>query len=132
MLVGAGCGGAASSGPSASAAFTKAGITTFTAKDKTAAAATLLGADSAKLSSLTEYKFSDVPNLIVIVGEAKDANDVPRMGDTLGESMKAQAAAVTYEYSSLGGMKDAHWFGYVLEKDVSFDAKAKILGAISQ
>lgn len=142
MLVGAGCGaastptGAGSANSAAagstgvSSAFTAAGIK-FTAKDKTAAAQQVLGADAGLVSSFTEYKFEG-SNLIVLVGEVKDPNDAPMVGDKLSDAMKAQASAAGLEYSSIGGLNDKHWFGYVLEKDGDYDAKIKALGAISQ
>ncbi len=113
------------------AAFKTAAIE-FTAKDKTAAAQKALGADAGKLTSFTEYKFTG-NGVILMVAEFKDPSDRPRLGDTLSESVKAQAKAVTgLEYSSVGGMKDKRLAAYVLTTSTDGAAKVKILSQISQ
>jgi hypothetical protein len=113
------------------AAFKTAAIE-FTAKDKTAAAQKALGADAGKLTSFTEYKFTG-NGVILMVAEFKDPNDVPRLGDTLSESVKAQAKATTgLEYSSVGGMKDKRLAAYVLTTSSDGAAKMKVLSQISQ
>lgn len=137
VLIGAGCGGAKSSGSSASgeasgasAAFSAAQVE-FTAKDKTAAAKTALGADAAQLASFTEYKFPG-SSLIVLIGVAADPSNARRLGDTLSESVKAQAGVAGLSYSSVGGLNDKASFAYTLSKDEDSAVKLKALGAISQ
>jgi hypothetical protein len=113
------------------AAFKTAAIE-FTAKDKTAVAQKALGADAGKLSSFTEYKFTG-NGVILMVAAFTDPNDVPRLGDTLSESVKAQAKAVPgLEYSSVGGMKDKRLAAYVLSPSSDSAAKTKVLSQISQ
>lgn len=146
MLVGAGCGAAktattgddatapaaaTASGPAAiNAAFTQAGLT-FTTKDKTAVATTALGADGALLTSFTEYKF-DGSGLIILAAEIKDPSNVPMLGDALGTLVKAQATATSLNYSSVGGLNDAHWAVFVLSTDADYATKVKALSSISK
>lgn len=147
VLVGAGCSKEASEtketgsaagaaagqgiGPAGVRAAFQNGKISFSAKDKTAAAKAALGPDGALVSSFTEYKFEG-SDLIVLIGEAIDANNRPMLGSKLSDIVKAQAAATGLEYSSIGGLNDPKWFGYVLEKEGQIDTKIKVLGTISQ
>lgn len=132
MLVGAGCGGGATSGSGAavSSAFTAAQIK-FTAKDKTDFAKKALGADGELLANFTEYKF-DGSSMILLVGEAKDASSRPMIADKLSDQIKPMAAAASLDYSSVGGLNDPKWFAYVLAKDSDSATKMKVLGTISK
>lgn len=117
-------------GKSVDAVLTKAGIA-FTAKDKTPFAKSLLAADAAELVSYTEYKFTD-SSLILLVAEFSNVSNVPRLGSTLGDSIKPQAAQLSLEYASVGGMKDKHLSAFTLKKADDARSAIKVLGAISE
>lgn len=123
-------GAGAAAGKSVDAALTKAGIA-FTSKDKTPSAKGLLAADAAELVSYTEYKFTG-NSLILLVAEFSNVSNVRRLGSTLGDSIKTQAAQASLEYASVGGMKDAHLAAFTLNKADDARAAIKVLGAINE
>ena len=123
-------GAGAVAGKSVDAALTKAGIA-FTAKDKTPFAKSLLAAAAAELVSYTEYNFTD-SSLILLVAEFSNVQNVLKLGATLGDSIKPQAAQLSLEYASVGGMKDKHLSAFTLNKADDARAAMKVLGAISE